>query len=547
MKRIVRRVALGMAAIVIASLMVFIIVNHGYNFSVYLSSQGPPGEGIAIPEAPLLGDDAFLTVSKIAGQIDKTLTGRDCLGTKPPYRLDWDCMAFLKTQAVALKTLDEWLTGTSPYKLERPAHLGRHSRFPLPDTLSDSNKFLESHDFIRFKALATLLALRSLMRVSAGNVTLAEKDLRTIFSMGAFLQQNPPFISQAIGTQVHSTGLAVIVHHVTPAAIREGFETMLPAPQSILDGMRMGAGAEWIIGQDSIKRLGPAPSFYGQTEPFKIMRVIGQSVPWFMYMPPALIRALGLYNQDHSLRLAAMGYRTAQNDLVSGNIGSSFRGPEPGACDWATMGSIKWIHNPVGRWWTCQFQVIFPNRRVGQTIDQVEATRVVIVARRFWLRYRSWPTQESDLVPTYLKEWPKSALDGQPLPWMDNKRGVHVLARDGSRCKEDEFCYFPFEPPQPVGKQKNSTGPLSSPPPPSAVKREGNKIGAPSPSPLPRWGRGSRLVPLTREHRQPRVLREARIGLGFGAAPELRGLRRHDAAAVDTVGAEADLFRPFAS
>lgn len=467
MKRILRRVALGIAGVAIAILIVFIVVNHGYNL-VYLSSQGPPGEGVAVPEAPLPGDDAFLTVSKIAGQIDKTLTGRDCLGTKSPYRVDWDCMAFLKTQAEALKTLDEWLAGASPYKLERPANLTRHSRFPLPDTLSDSIKFLEAHEFIRFKALATLLALRSLTRLSTGHVALAEQDLRVIFAIGAFLQQNLPLISQVIGTQVHSIGLTVVVQHVRPAAIREGFETMLPAPQPILDGMRMGIGAEWVIGQDSIKRLGPAPSLYGETELLQLMRAIGQQAPWFLYMPPAFIRALGLYNQDHSLRLAAMGYRTAQNDLVSGNIGSSFRGPEPGACDWATMGSIKWIHNPVGRWWTCQFQVIFPNRRVGQTIDQVEATRVVIVARRFWLRYRSWPTQESNLVPTYLKEWPKSALDGQPLPWMDNKSGVHVLARDGSRCKEDEFCYFPFEPPQPVGHQKRSTGPLSSPPPPSA-------------------------------------------------------------------------------
>lgn len=470
MKRILRRVALGIAGVAIAILIVFIFVNHGYNL-VYLSSQGPPSEGIAVPEAPLPGDDAFLTVSKIAGQIDKRLTGRDCLGTKPPYRLDWDCMAFLKTQAEVLKTLDEWLAGTSPYKLERPANLTRHSRFPLPDTLSDSIKFLEAHEFIRFKALATLLALRSLTRLSAGHVALAEQDLRVIFSIGAFLQQNPPLISQVIGTQVHSIGLTVIVHHVIPAAIREDFETMLPATPPILDGMRMGIGAEWIIGQDSIKRLGPAPSFYGQTEPLQLMTTLGQRVPWFMYMPPVLIWALGLYNQDHSLRLAAMGYRTAQNDLVRGKIGSSFRGPEPGGCDWATMGPIKWIHNPVGRWWVCMFQPIWleVNGRTGQTINQVEATRVVIAARRFWLRHRRWPAQESDLLPTYLNEWPKSALDGQPLPWMDNKSGVFVLRQDGkSRCKEGEFCYFPFEPPQPVGHQGRSTGPLSSPPTPSA-------------------------------------------------------------------------------
>lgn len=451
MKRILSRTALAAAGVVISVLMVFVIVNHGHR--LISAGQGPPGEGIAMPEPPLPGDDAFLTMSGLAGRIDKKLVGRDCVGNKPPFRLDPDCFAFLKTQAGALKALDKWVAASSPYKLERPAHLGRHSRFPLPGTLSDSTRFLESHDFRRFKALATLLALRSLVGLSAGDVASAERDLRIIFLLGAFLQQNPPLIAEMIGIQVHGIGLMVIVQHVRPAAVREGLETMLPASESIRDGMRMAIGAEWIIGQDSIKQLGPAPSLYEQAGPLEI--VLGRSLPWFTYMPPSVIRALGLYDRDHSLRLAAAASRTAQNDLVRGTIASSFRDLAPGACDWKAMGPIKWIHNPVGRWWTCMFQPMWPemNARVGQAIDQVEATRVVLAARRFWLRHRRWPTRESDLVPAYLSEWPKSALDGQPLSWMGNKAGVQIHARDGkSPCQAGDFCAFPFEPPWPVGK-----------------------------------------------------------------------------------------------
>lgn len=404
------------------------IVNYGYPW-VYPSGQ-EPGEAIVVPLAPLPDDDSFPTLSRIAGEIDKTVKERECLDGSASDRSYRECLLFLDTQAGALTAFDAWRATSAAYKLERPANLGRHSRAPVAVKIDDPVP-----DFPRFRALAKLLALRAQARLYAGRVADAERDLQTIFSLGSYLQQNPLLIGQAVGNTVHQIGLHTIVRHVIPGAIGENSPAMLPSPQHLLEGMRLAIGSEWTFELDLYKR--------------KAMEAEGFTA--------FIAKSLGLYSVDHTLRLAATREQGSLHHLTRGKLGSAYSVIDFAACDWDAMGPIKWIHNPIGRYLVflscnpADPPLLRYIGQTGQTIDRVEATRVVIAARRFWLRHRRWPTQAADLVPAFLKEWPKSALDGQPLRWMDNRNGVYVLTPDGnSPCKEDESCRFPFEPSQPI-------------------------------------------------------------------------------------------------
>ncbi len=416
-------VGLGVLSLLVGILIVgSILLAHGY-FAFVRLTEPPPGHGLALPEAPLPDDHVLATFVALAEPIHKNLhevlKKDDCLGNS---RLGSPCRALLAKEAPRLDAINAWLSSPPADKLARPVNLGRHSRLPLVISFRE-----EIPDLLAFQTLAKLLAIRARQAVETGDYGAAEQDLRTIFSTGSFLQQNAPYpMAQTIGYSIHKIGLRAIVAHVQPEAIGETFHLMLPDVESQIDGMRTAMGGEWLSYQDAVKT-------YGSSE-----------VSW-------LYKLMGLYNEDQTLRLVALGFLAPLSHLNSARRGTAFADPDPPfqrKCD-NKRWTIEWVLNVMGRVFAC---IAVPkwteyNAHTAQAVDMVEATRVVVVARRFRREHGRWPQAETEVVPTYLKTWPTSALDAEPLRWLPDKDGVSVLDTDGrTPCKDGESCRFLFQP-----------------------------------------------------------------------------------------------------
>lgn len=434
-KRTIRALLIFLVIPPITLILIVALLNHAFNL-VSLFNLKVSDEEVAIlrslPEAPLPGDDAFDKVLGIANQIDgaigKAMKERNCFRwSSDPF--DPGCMAFLETQADRLKAFDEWLAGPSPFKLERPKDLGRHGRFLLREFTVDS----PIPNFLPFLNLSKLLALRSLKMMQMGRMADAEQDLRTIFALSSFLQQSPLLVSQVIGWRIRDVGLWLIVRHLGGGFFGEGFETMLADLKNDIEMFRRSIRLEGLPQYDFFKN-----EKYG--------------VPlWITW----LIKLAGLYNKDLTWKLYLSKYHLFLDHLDKGRLGDSYwEGYYGCKSSEGLIGFIGWLPNLLGRYLVCMPTVEEYSSKLGQAIDRIEATRVVIAARRFRQERGFWPTQEADLVPKYIGKWPKSALDGQPIRWLDNRSGVRVLNRDGKNfCFNTgrDLCEFPFEPPQPLG------------------------------------------------------------------------------------------------
>jgi hypothetical protein len=260
--------------------------------------------------------------------------------------------------------------------------------------------------------------------LQAGDIEATERDIGTIFLIGSALQQNPSLIGQMVGVAIHRIGLRVIAMHVPPQVMGNRFLSLLPDAQSQFDGMHMAWGSEWLAWQGVFKILE------------KQERPPSRSV---------------YYNENHTRWLMTRGYLDGLSHLESWKLGAAFAQPSSLHCDFGQH-AVEWIINPIGRNLACVSVVNWPayNSRMGQAMDMVEATRVVIAARRFYHAQKRWPTQEAELVPAYLKIWPTSALDGQPLRWLDDRSGVALLDLDGKTICKTDACRVPFNTPQPL-------------------------------------------------------------------------------------------------
>ena len=436
-----KRVALAVLLVLFLPIWLAIPVaiwNHVSNLVARFSDRAPEAEYIqTLPDPPLPGDDALETVLKIAGQIDgvitKDLRKRDCFGERPPYHIDSGCTVFLETQAGPLKAFDEWLMGSSPYKLARPAQLGRRSRvLILKATMvgyGPTPIFHPGRD-----RLVELLAIRSLKMLQIGNTAAARRDLGTIFALGSFFQQIPDLSSQIVGLPMHSKALGLIQRHVGVDQ-SEGFEALLPDLRPYLEQLR------WGLKLDGLSTIDSIPGGHG-------MR--------FSDYDDII---LGTYSRTRTWQQYLDMIRDLQDYLDAGKLGTSFavrrhlRCPQEPERVFDVMGWSQWFPNARGRSYVCD---MYPGQYArftawfGQIIDQVEATRVILAARQFYRKNKRWPTKESDLVPSFLKAWPVSALNGQPIRWQEDMMGVILLDVDGKRA----CCQLPFVSPPPVSTPK---------------------------------------------------------------------------------------------
>ncbi|MBF8305519.1 MAG: hypothetical protein HW398_707, partial [Acidobacteria bacterium] len=175
-------------------------------------------------------------------------------------------------------------------------------------------------------------------------------------------------------------------------------------------------------------------------------------------VPLQVTGVLGFYSEAHTLRLLAGDSQAALRHLETGIMaGSPSKDYWREACplsEW-TWPVIFVRPNLVGRIYACiiGFSWDIYLGRTGQAMDRLAATNIVFAARQFKQKQGRWPTQESDLVPAYLKAWPTSALGGQPLRWLDDKSGILILGDDGKKlCEPSQWCRLPFDPPAPVAQ-----------------------------------------------------------------------------------------------
>jgi hypothetical protein len=472
----VKRVAIALGAVFLGPPALFLMVavlvlipivirNHADNLHDRLSTKASgDGRAVILPEAPLPSDDAFSTVLTIAGRIppqdlQEAQYKRNCRGDRYSPRTDrsW-CAAFLTRLAAPLEALDAWLTGPSPYKLERPGNLGWHSRFLITERHLTRGDPLP--DLRRFEDLGDALAIRAAHRLHRGQAAAAERDLRTLFTLGIFLQQNPVWDSQYVGLDLMTKAIEVIAGHVEPHALGARWEALLPDLTQNLDRLHWTYEVESLSFKDSL-----------DTAPRNLVRhIIGGSVgdSELLAMHPTLAQALGLYSTDRTWREYQAPLRAAVGHIESGRLGGVvFKAPadcaslardEPrsgGAAD-RIIAPVRevgrwWEPNIIGRLYFCALEETRHLKReayeFGLTMDQVDATRVVLAARRFRHAQGRWPAREADLVPRYLGSWPVSALNGQPLRWLPDKSGVKIV-ENVVPCKAAMIvtCEFSFHP-----------------------------------------------------------------------------------------------------
>ena len=423
------RVVGVLAAITICWLLWRIAATHGSHVFHIVRDDPPPGAEIVVSEPPLSDDDAFATLGTIAIPIHKSFSdtwrAAEC-DTKNPKVTG--CKAILESHLGKLKAFDAWVASNKRYGLDRPPDLGRHTRVPVvADAYSNDSRVAS------FMAIGRLLEARIVKKLSVGDTLGAERDLRTLFALADFVEQNPSLVELMAGILIQNKGLGTIIQHWPTARLSAGFETMLPLREHMVEGLRMAIGEEWRRFQHTIQsQVSPRASF--------------------------TTFVLGLYDEDDTLRLASKTYRIGL-DLIETSAWGQETGPLE-ECDPFRLSeglSLRYIVQPntMGRMTVC---MAYPNwyhyaNRAAHMSDATEATRVVLAARRYRQENSAWPTQETELVPKYLKAWPVSLRSGQPLAWLDQRQGVQLTGWPCGDSTARAVCEFHFSPPQAMAKE----------------------------------------------------------------------------------------------
>lgn len=441
-----KRVGFG-AAVAVAA---FLILMHGTNLVGQWREDFSDLEPLLeIPMAPVMNDHAFATVLGIASvihdEISEPMRKKPCIGGAPALEFNWDCLAFLESQAAPLKTFDQWLAGPSPYKLAYPREYSSptHSRFVFDRKPINSSPI---PNFLAFEALGQLLVVRSVSRLSAGDTAGAARDIRTLFALGDFLQQAPMLIPQMVGLNMHQRAAMALALRWHAGALPDDIETALPDLRTDSRTLRMW---RWALGLEAL-------SLFNSTE-----QVASSETPWWY-------AAGGFYSSGRTKTLMFSLIRNSLRHVEEGRFGASFF-PARSAVQCDSEEKLIWlarVPNFFGSVGFCgQLDMYNPGfarytAKLGRVSDGVEATRIVLAARRFWREHKRWPAQETDLVPRYLTSWPISALDGQPIRWTEDRRGISLLDDDGvTPCKVDQIrmCVVPFEPSDPVVPGRTAT------------------------------------------------------------------------------------------
>jgi len=408
----IKRVAIALAAVAMGPpalfllvamlVLVFVVVrNHVDNLYDRLSTKASGDErAVILPEAPLPGDDAFSTVLTIAGRIppqdlQEARYKRNCRGDRYSPRTDrsW-CAAFLARVAGPLEMLDTWQAGPSTHKLERPGNLGQRSRFLITERHLTRQDPLP--DFRAFEDLGDVLAMRAVHRLDGGQASAAERNLRTLFALGVFLQQNPVRDSQYVGLETIRKALRVIENHAQRRAARgPGWAALLPDLTQNLDRLR------WTYELESLgfrNALGTAPEMLGT----HMIGGLSADTEDLLTMNPWTARALGLYSTERTWRVYQAPLHAVVAQIESGRLReAAFKAPDgcasfPGAVPRfdpldRIVAPVRemllwWKPNIIGRLYLCALEETrhLGNHAsdVGRTMDDVEVIRAVLTLRR---------------------------------------------------------------------------------------------------------------------------------------------------------------------
>jgi len=404
-------VPVGLALV---GLLLLLLWTHGSNLADRLSLEAPAAPSAEVlPQPPLPGDEAFPTLLAIAEPLHKAAGEQGILksGCYAAHPIPPPCVDWLASQAGTLKALDEWLAGPSPYKLARPADLGPRGRLLVERFTADA----PVPNFIAFQTLARLLAVRAMTAMDAGDGATALKALRTLFALADFLTQNPILISQMVGYAVERIGLGAILRAAGPRAPLEDLDAALPDPTGGVAALRRSYQVEQVVASNSFDDA----AVTGLAEGYQV---------W-------LAKGLGVYSGEVTWRRFRAEHRALVAHLEGKALGTAFYVPaDPRACapepeDLAAK--LRTLPNRLGRNAFCGADWARFTALYGATVDAVAATRVALAARRYHRDRGSWPGQETDLVPAYLKAWPVSVLDGQPMRWTADRSGIELLDVDG--------------------------------------------------------------------------------------------------------------------
>ena len=421
-------VSIGVIGAIPACWLLWLMIStHGIHVLHLVRGDPPPGAEIIVPKPPLSGDDAFARLEAIALRLHKPAS-EPWLGAKchKKSRRDPECMAILQRHLDQLKPFDDWAASNTQYGLERPSDLGPHTRAPLLLDVHAKGPYYPS-----IVTIGRLLEARAVKRLSSGDAAGAERDLRTLFALADFLQQNPSLLGLMVGKSIQDMGLTAIVWHWQSSSPSASLDKMLALHERLVDGFRMAIGDNWL----------------------RIRHTIQNDVS-----PAGAVSAfVGLYDEDDTLRLVSKAHRLG---LALTETTTWAKEPSPlEECE--TFNQSKPFPqsigrpNMIGRMTACIAALDWHQyaNRVAYTRDAAEATRVVMAARRYRKDKNAWPTKESELTPTYLKAWPVSLRTGEPLSWLDKRQGVQLTGWPCGDSTARAVCEFHFSPPQAMAKE----------------------------------------------------------------------------------------------
>ena len=400
-------------------------------FLVRHSSQPVAGydRDLVVPLPAAAGDTTFESLYALIGDtLGKEYRNHsNCQFSEPHSEV---CMSFLKAGRPTIKKLEEWLATKAGRGLSKPTDLGRRGRVKLPEP----SYWAELPDYSRFIALSKFLLVDSAAAFREGKTSLAIDRLKEVAMLGDFLTQNPILVQLMIAHVIEAQTMQVIANYAPMRVNPSVLESLIPDAKTLIEANRIAMGSEWLSFRNYatgfIRRY--PPSTYGSN-----MRLvmIEHWLASFTVSPKNLFPAgahVFRWYQERADR-PKLGKKVLEADYDA--MWNAYAKSELSVLD------RVWTH-----FLTPNLSPFVPYMsRTGHTIDKIEATRLVLAARRYRVEKKVWPGKPEDLAPKYIQPWPVSRIDGNLLHVDWKAKRVELPSETGEGACTGQ-CDFPFEP-----------------------------------------------------------------------------------------------------
>ncbi|MFH1016678.1 MAG: hypothetical protein V1798_00685 [Pseudomonadota bacterium] len=387
------------------------------------------------PPAVLPGDNSLAKFMELTADL-KTLDvdGRECMESPYPKSsvIRPECDRYLKSHAKILDQVAAWNSKHGNYAFARPQDLGDKMRQPL--RTSDGSQ--DVLDYMRFIRFAKMLLYRASKSLQTGRIDNGLRDYRLALEAVHYLNQNPRVGGLMLNRAITGIVTGWLKNSVSSALADVGFEPALPTEKEVLDGLRFAWRVEEALEKNRALEID------ARCGAFMVSQKEGNCLKW---RAAKLLYGTSVEKQQKYLEEL---FDWLRKQMPNTKLGGSFLIKPAFSSDPFKMYEYflpkTFPYSPLSDTFATFLSA------GAQPIDHANAARIILAARRYFRRHKTWPGKEADVVPKYLPAWPKSRLNGEPISWKPDRSGVHVPGMDGVNNWKDMGSDYPFAPPKPL-------------------------------------------------------------------------------------------------